>query len=189
MATLTEEHKQYIVQCLACFDTPSQVAEDVSKEFSVTIDRMQVQKYDPTKAAGRNMSPKLQAIFHATREAFLKDIGQIPIASQAFRLRSLQRQHDYYMSRKNYVQAAAVLEQAAKEMGGIYTNRVKVAGDEANPLMVWLQSVSGGSMPIAQDVGDEEGEVIEHDPQPSNQIVPVARPKPQRKKRSFVGRD
>jgi hypothetical protein len=174
MATLTEEHKQYIVQCLACFDTPSQVAEDVSKEFSVTIDRMQVQKYDPTKAAGRNMSPKLQAIFHATREAFLKDIGQIPIASQAFRLRSLQRQHDYYMSRKNYVQAQSVLEQAAKEVGGMFTNKVKVGSDETNPFVMWLQQVSGGSMPIVQDAEPDElvGEVIENPPQPQSQKKP-----------------
>jgi hypothetical protein len=188
MATLSEEHKQYIVQCLACFDTPSQVAEDVSKEFSVTIDRMQVQKYDPTKVAGKNMSPKLQAIFHATREAFLKDISQIPIASQAFRLRSLQRQHDYYMSRKNYVQAQSVLEQAAKEVGGIFTNKVKVGSDEANPLMLWLQTVSGGSLPVVSEVSDDEGEVIEHEPQPQQIEAPKA-PTPERKKRRIIGRD
>jgi hypothetical protein len=185
MATLKDEHKQFIVQCLACFDTPSQVAEAVAEEFNVKVDRSQVQKYDPTKAAGKDMSDKLEAIFYATREAFLKDIGQIPIASQAFRLRSLQRQHDYYVSRKNYVQAAAVLEQAAKEVGGIFTNKLKVGGDEGNPLLVWLQQVSGGSMPIVSDVeGEEPGMLIEHEPQPKPEAKPVKKPR-----RLLDGRD
>nr|WP_279614300.1 DUF2280 domain-containing protein [Comamonas antarctica] len=47
--------------------------------------------YDPTKATGAKLSQKLRAIFEATRAQFLADVGSIPIAQQAYRLRVLQR--------------------------------------------------------------------------------------------------
>ncbi|MDU2882953.1 MAG: DUF2280 domain-containing protein, partial [Enterobacter sp.] len=41
MATLKGEVKAFIVQPLACFDTPSQVVELVKKEFGLSITRQQ----------------------------------------------------------------------------------------------------------------------------------------------------
>ncbi|MCT9272449.1 DUF2280 domain-containing protein [Acinetobacter baumannii] len=49
MATLKEPVKIFIVQSLACRDTPQEVAELVKQEFGVDIDRVQVATYDPTK--------------------------------------------------------------------------------------------------------------------------------------------
>lgn len=151
MAVLNEEVKLFIVQSLACFDTPSQVAEAVAEEFGIKVDRFQVHKYDPTKVNGKGVSKKLVAIFEVTRQAFLKDVAKIPIASQSFRLRSLQRMHDHHISRKNYVQAQAVLEQAAKEVGGIFTNKVKVASDPNDPFVMFIQQVSGTALPVVPD--------------------------------------
>ncbi|MDR8269558.1 DUF2280 domain-containing protein, partial [Acinetobacter baumannii] len=54
MATLKEPVKIFIVQSLACRDTPQEVAELVKQEFGVDIDRVQVATYDPTKVAGKN---------------------------------------------------------------------------------------------------------------------------------------
>lgn len=51
--------------------------------------RQQVAGYDSTKATGAKLSKKLQAIFQATRAQFLADVGSIPIAQQAYRLRVL----------------------------------------------------------------------------------------------------
>ncbi len=51
MAALKEQVKIFIVQALACMDTPQQVANAVKQEFNIEIDRKQVQLYDPTKAA------------------------------------------------------------------------------------------------------------------------------------------
>ncbi len=56
MAALKEQVKIYIFQALACMDTPQQVADAVKQEFNIEIDRKQVQLYDPTKAAGKNLS-------------------------------------------------------------------------------------------------------------------------------------
>jgi hypothetical protein len=125
MATLTEDVKLFIVHALACFDTPSEVAEAVKEEFGITIERMQAQKYDPTKALGKDLGKKYKAIFEATREKFLTDVGSIPIANQTFRLRSLQKIHDKSIKGGNRVLAAQILEQVAKEVGGNFTNKIK----------------------------------------------------------------
>lgn len=161
MAQLTDEVKMYIVQLLACYDTPSMVAESVAGEFNITIDRSHVQKFDPTKVAGRAVARKYKDVFETTRKAFLEESIQVPIASKIFRLRSLQRIHDNYITKKNYVQAAAVIEQAAKEVGGYYTNRIKLSADSDAPFTTWLTAISGKSLPII-----EEGDLIEQLPEP-----------------------
>ncbi|MFE1726821.1 DUF2280 domain-containing protein, partial [Acinetobacter baumannii] len=43
MAALKEQVKIFIVQALACMDTPQQVANGVKQEFNIEIDRKQVQ--------------------------------------------------------------------------------------------------------------------------------------------------
>ncbi|TCB76774.1 DUF2280 domain-containing protein [Acinetobacter sp. ANC 4177] len=54
MAALKEPVKMFIVQSLACFDTPQQVADAVMQRYGIEIDRRQCENYDPTKFAGRN---------------------------------------------------------------------------------------------------------------------------------------
>jgi hypothetical protein len=174
MASLTDEMKMYIVQCLACYDTPSQVADAVSEEFKIKVDRWQVQKYDPTKIAGKDVAKRYKEVFDATRKAFLEDISKIPIASQSFRLRSLQRMHDYAMSKKNIVLAKEILEQAAKEVGGVFTNKVKVGGDADNPLSMLLQQVNGSALPINHAVEGEFTTVNE----PAKEPAPAKRKRP-----------
>lgn len=162
MPVLKDEVKLFIVQELACYDTPSQVAESVKEMFGVTIERPQIQNYDPYKAQGKGLSQKYRDIFDATRKAFLEDTGNIPIASKAFRLRALHRSYEFFVSKKNHMAANQVLEQAAKEVGDYYTNKIKLGGDAGNPLAVWLQQIGGSSLPISKDV---EGQVIEQQPE------------------------
>lgn len=145
----------YIVHSLACYDSPSTVANSVSEEFGINIERGQIQKYDPTKAAGQGMAKKLKDIFEETRKAFLEETSQIPIASKSFRLRSLQRMHDYYVTRKNFVQAQAILEQAAREVGGYYS-RATAAPDAINPFADWLKGLGNNAIPISQDIPDDD---------------------------------
>lgn len=91
MATLKGEVKAFIVQSLACFDTPSQVVELVKKEFGLSITRQQVESHDPTKANGKGLAQKWVDMFNATRERFQNEISDIPIANKAYRLRVLDR--------------------------------------------------------------------------------------------------
>lgn len=134
MAKLTDPTKQAIVQALACFDTPSQVVERVQQEFGLTVSRMQVASYDPTKASGRNLSAKLRAVFEETRKAFLADTAAIPVAQQAFRMRALQRELERAQGRGNSTLVAQLLEQAAKEVGGFFTNRRELTGKNGGPI-------------------------------------------------------
>lgn len=126
MAVLSNEIKTFIVQALACFDTPSQVAEEVKKEFGVEISRQQVETHNPTKVAGKGLAKKWVDIFHATRERFRSDITSIPIANRAYRLRALQRMAEKAETMRNMPLAAQLHEQAAKEAGDMYTNRQKI---------------------------------------------------------------
>jgi len=120
---LTEGVKTFIVQSLACFDTPSVVADAVRKEFGEQITRQTVEGYDPTKKAGANLSTKWRSIFEAAREEFLKDTSRIAISHRAVRLRALQRMAEKAESMGNMALAAQLHEQAAKECGDAYSNR------------------------------------------------------------------
>ncbi|HGY9285394.1 DUF2280 domain-containing protein [Escherichia coli] len=125
MATLKGEVKAFIVQSLACFDTPSQVVDLVKKEFGLSITRQQVESHDPTKANGRGLAQKWVDMFNATRERFQNEISDIPIANKAYRLRVLDRMATRAEGMKNLALTAEIIEQAAKECGDAYTNKHK----------------------------------------------------------------
>ncbi|WP_270735178.1 DUF2280 domain-containing protein [Leclercia adecarboxylata] len=126
MATLKGEVKAFIVQSLACFDTPSQVVELVKKEFGLSITRQQVESHDPTKANGRGLAQKWVELFQETRKRFQTELSDIPIANKAYRLRALDRMMTRAEGMKNMALAASLMEQAAKEVGDAYSNKQKV---------------------------------------------------------------
>ncbi|WP_447881038.1 DUF2280 domain-containing protein [Serratia fonticola] len=126
MASLKIEVKAFIIQQLACFDTPSQVVDAVQKEFGVQITRQQVASHDPTKVAGSGLAKKWVDLFKSTRERFQTEIAEIPIANKAYRLRVLDRMAEHTEKQRNYGMTAQFMEQAAKEVGDAYTNRQKV---------------------------------------------------------------
>lgn len=136
MARLKPEVKTYIVQRLACFDTPTQVSEGVKDEFGIEMSRMAIQAYDPTKSAGAELGVKLRKVFEDTRERFLSDTSEIAISHKAVRLRMLQRMAESAEKRGNLVLAASLLEQAAKEVGEAYTNKrvTEVTGKDGGPI-------------------------------------------------------
>ncbi|MBM1117065.1 DUF2280 domain-containing protein [Klebsiella grimontii] len=136
MAALKPEVKAFIIQMLACYDTPSQVVEAVQKDFGIAITRQQVETHDPTKVSGKTLAKKWVDLFNATRDRFLNEISDIPIANKAYRLRVLQRMSTNAENMKNIGMTAQLLEQAAKEVGEAYTNRQKVehTGKDGGPI-------------------------------------------------------
>ncbi|EPJ7138900.1 DUF2280 domain-containing protein [Klebsiella pneumoniae] len=136
MAALKPEVRAFIVQELACFDTPSQIVESVQKEFKVQVTRQQVASHDPTKVAGKGLAQKWVDLFNRTRDRFLNEISDIPIANKAYRLRVLNRMAVNAESMKNLGMTAQLLEQAAKEVGDAYTNKLKVesTGKDGGPI-------------------------------------------------------
>lgn len=123
MAALKNEVKGFIVQALACFDTPSQVVEQVKQEFGVEISRQLCESHDPTKRAGVNLAVKWVTLFHDTRKRFREETAEIPIANRAYRLRGLGRMAEKAENMRNLALTAQLYEQAAKEVGDVYVNR------------------------------------------------------------------
>lgn len=126
MAALKSEVKAFIIQSVACYDTPAQVADAVLKEFGIKITRQQVEQNDPTKVSSKGLAKKWVDLFHSTRERFQTEIADIPIANKAYRLRTLNRMATNTENMRNYALTAQLMEQAAKEMGDVYTNKQKV---------------------------------------------------------------
>lgn len=123
MAVLKNEVKSFIVQALACFDTPSQVVEAVKNEYGVVVSRQQVETHDPTKSAGKGLAVKWTTLFHDTRKRFREETAEIPIANRAYRLRGLGRMAEKAENMRNLALTAQLYEQAAKETGDVYVNR------------------------------------------------------------------
>jgi len=148
MAALKPEVKAFIVQAVACFDQPSTVADAVKKEFGITVSRQQVESHDPTKVSGRGLAEKWKALFAETRKAFLEDTAEVGISHKAVRLRALERMAQKAESMGNMALAAQLLEQAAKECGGAYTNRVRqeLTGKDGAPIEVKSDDATVGAV-------------------------------------------
>ena len=132
--TLPPDVQTYIVQALACFDTPSVVAEAVKREYGLTVSRQKVEAYDPNKRAARSLAQRWTTLFEETRKAFLEDTSKIAISHRAVRLRALQRMAERAETMGNIALAAQLFEQAAKEAGDSYTNRRELTGKNGAPL-------------------------------------------------------
>jgi hypothetical protein len=157
MAALPENIKLRIVQALACFDTPSQVAKEIKAEFGVVVSPQQCELYDPNKRAGQRLSEKYRQIFTETRKTFLEDTSLIGVSHRAVRLRTLQRMIERAESQGNLSLTAQLLEQVAKETGDAYTNRHKLehTGKDGGPIKTQPVPVD------LSDLTDEELAVLE----------------------------
>ncbi|EXE15316.1 hypothetical protein J559_0888 [Acinetobacter sp. 983759] len=138
MVALKEPVKIFIVQSLACFETPQQVADAVQQRFGIEIDRRQCEGYDPTKFSGRNLSKKLTELFERTRKDFRENIEDIAIANKAFRLRELQKM--YEDSGRNKRVKQNLLKQAFQETDGRVTKQ-EITGKDGKPIETINQNV------------------------------------------------
>lgn len=128
----------FVVQQLAMYNTPQEIARLVKEIFDQEISRQLVASYDPSKpnySAGK----KWKALFYRERESHLSDVKKIPVANQAYRLRVIQNQIDRLLSSggsTNVKLLQSLLEQAAKEIGGMYANKREVAFVPPTPLEI-----------------------------------------------------
>ncbi|MBI1690526.1 DUF2280 domain-containing protein [Methylorubrum sp. DB1722] len=134
---LTDDAKRFVVQQLAMFETPSEVARSVKDEFGIEISRQAVEAYDPGKRAGAALSQEFRELFAATRETFIADTASIGVTHKVVRLRTLARLIEKAEGRGNAVLVASLLEQVAKECGDAFTNKrqVEATGKDGAPLL------------------------------------------------------
>jgi hypothetical protein len=118
---LTDEIKAFIVRGLARYETPTRVAAAVKSVFGVEVSRQHVHIYN-----ARGAQPPAERwceLFEQTRESFLTDLAAIGVAQKAVRLHRLERFAQLAEESGCYTKAAAFLEQAAKECGGVFEGR------------------------------------------------------------------
>jgi hypothetical protein len=154
MAVLSDAQKRAIVQGLACFRTPSEVAEDVKEAFGLEVPREQVRNYNPQQV---EVAKKWRSLFDATRAAFIAEVARHGITHQAYRLGELDAMLRKAKKAGNLVLAASLLEQAAREVGGMFTNRRELSGRNGGPIpfatvrVVELPDNGRGQRPSAAD--------------------------------------
>ena len=131
---LKYEHKAFLVQRLAVFDTPKQASEALKIEYRVEISPQGAEAYDPGKRAGRRLSERWQVLFETIRERFLDRLDEIPASHKAVRVHMLARAADSFKSRGNYLAMANMLERIAKEMGNVHSSRREFTGKDRGPI-------------------------------------------------------
>ncbi|HFD2135802.1 TPA: DUF2280 domain-containing protein [Acinetobacter baumannii] len=134
MARLNKRVKLYIVRSLATYETPSETARGVQEEFGINVTKQQCEAYDPTKKTGQDLSEEFKTEFYRVRKEMNDNLSAIPIANIAYRLKRLQRFIDHEQFKENPVIVPSLLEQAAKEVGGLYTNRKEITGAGGGPV-------------------------------------------------------
>ena len=117
---LTKEQKHYIVELLGSHCTPSQVARAFQERFGMEVSPQAVQCYDPTKTAGALLSREMRKLFARVRQEHQANIENVGVSRTIYRLQALQDGVETYRERENYLAMAALLEQAAKEVGGVF---------------------------------------------------------------------
>ena len=145
MTILDDAQKRFIVRRLACFASQVAVIAEFEAEYKIKLTADHVSSYDATTKHGRErMGQDLQDYFHETRDEYIKNEDSIPLATRAFRIRWLT---EMLLTNPKVQRSAAlqmsVIEQAAKEMGGMYVrHKVEDKGSGLNALMElrsWLE--------------------------------------------------
>jgi hypothetical protein len=133
---LPQKVKVFIIERVAAFDPPSMVVAAVKDKFGLSVVPQVVEGHDPTKSSGRQLGKKWRELFEAKRAEFLASADKIGITHKVTRLQRLERHHNRMEAAGNIPAAAALLEQAAKEVGDVFTNRraTEVTGKDGGPV-------------------------------------------------------
>ena len=126
--TLSEEQKAFLVTSWARYVPGPEIARAFFERFGDRIDLRKVHAYNPDGNSGKALL-KWRKLHADTRAAFLDDVKAIPISHAGYRLNQLQDMFAIARAKSNFQQAAQLLEQAAREAGGAFTNKREVSGN------------------------------------------------------------
>ncbi len=134
---LDNGQKIFILQRLACYDSPQEVAQAFKEEYQFEITPQRIECYDPNKRAGRTLAKTWRELFESTRKAFLENVhNHVPEANKAVRVRMLANSAKELKRRGNHLGAAELIEQISKEMGNVYTNRRELTGADGKAMEI-----------------------------------------------------
>ena len=125
---LSQEQKVFVVELLASYRMPSEVVREVKERFGIDISPQAVEAYDPTKRAGKRLSKELRALFESARAEYVARVSNVAVTQLVVRMEILQKGVLEFVRKGNYLGAAQLLEQVARDVGGMYTNRRELSG-------------------------------------------------------------
>lgn len=132
---LRDVHRAFLVREFACFAAPTEAVDALKEAFDVEITPQGAQHYDPLHNGGSKPAKKWSELFALAREAFLEEVQKsIPFAHKSVRIKELARAAQAFKNQKNYLAMARILEQIAKEVGGVHTNRRELTGAGGGPI-------------------------------------------------------
>lgn len=134
---LQDQHKAFVIQRIACYESPRDTAAALKEEFGIEITPQGAEAYDPTKRAGKDLAKKWVELFNKIRKDYLDNVEKyVPEANKTVRIGMLANAAKTFKSRNNLGGMANMLEQISKEMGNAYTNKRELTGKDGAPLAV-----------------------------------------------------
>ncbi|WP_151828159.1 DUF2280 domain-containing protein [Acinetobacter oleivorans] len=131
MAKLKKAEQLFVVRSLAQFMTPTEVVKAIKENYNIDVSPQQVEAYDPTKVAGRDLRKEFKVVFDATREEYLKQpIHNISGTNDIVQLKILS---DLLFTKKNNVtMTIKIVDQMQKIMKGFYDKKAEQGNKAKN---------------------------------------------------------
>jgi len=142
MATLKDNHKEFIINQLACYRSPSEVQELVRINYDLEVSTSQIAYYDPDTVRSGNLSEKWRRMHRSTRNDYLEEASKVPIFHKAYRLQEMQQNYNKVKKSGNISLAQQILVEAAKEAGGVYEGKkVEEGSDTSISKSTYIQEI------------------------------------------------
>lgn len=145
--TLSPAIRRFIVEELACYEPTKEVVKSVKERFKeffeqnpeVAFDGQVVRSHDPTKARGACLSEGLKSHFYEVRKLFDDESKKNTIGRVEFRLSMRRVLLERAVSRGDERFAAQLLNEAAMDVGGRFTNHKVHSGPGGGPIEVVVE--------------------------------------------------
>jgi hypothetical protein len=125
-STLSVDQKRYVVQALACHQSQNDVLAWLRDECGVELSAAGIQHYDPTTLQGQELCKELTQLFFETRQKWNSNAEHVGLYHLRYRLETLQQSLELAKKRGNVKLMNETVEQAAKEVGGVFTKQRNV---------------------------------------------------------------
>lgn len=162
MTTLKDEHRRFIIEMFAAFSTLDEIEKALQDVYGLPVPKSTILRHNPDTVQGKaELGAQWKTLFADRRKHFLEDLASIPIASAAYRLGRLQKIIDDPVKSKSPPLVMDALEQAAKEMGGVFTNKRDVTSNGETLAVIGIEVVQPatnpyGKRPGGTDAGSED---------------------------------
>jgi len=159
---LSEDEKFHLLHRLACFASPAEMVKEMHELYGIEMSIPAVLVYDATSSQSRNLSAEHRRYFLEIRQRFIETETDVAIANRTWRLERLMKLLEHTLVKQSPKLALLVLEQAAKERGGLYLRQEKLdpkdLSDEQIIRILEGKAQSGGQTSETADSGMGEGE-------------------------------